>query len=77
MGILLGIGSLIYGMYILLSKLMGNIQVEGWTSMMVVFLFVSSFQTIAIGILGEYIWRTLDASRKRPLYVIEEIKKQS
>jgi dolichol-phosphate mannosyltransferase len=29
---------------------------------------------IALGILGEYIWRTLDASRNRPNYIVEEIQ---
>ncbi|MFL5742342.1 MAG: glycosyltransferase family 2 protein [Flavisolibacter sp.] len=74
-GLLLGIVSLLYGIYILVLKISGNIEVQGWTSMMVVFLFVSAFQTIALGIIGEYIWRTLDASRKRPLFIIEEIKR--
>ncbi|HWJ91346.1 MAG TPA: glycosyltransferase family 2 protein [Flavisolibacter sp.] len=74
-GLLLGCVSLLYGIYILISKLMGGIEVQGWTSMMVVFLFVSSFQTIALGIIGEYVWRTLDASRKRPVFIVEEVKR--
>jgi dolichol-phosphate mannosyltransferase len=41
--------------------------------MMAVFLFISSFQMIALGILGEYIWRTLDASNSRPNYVVDEV----
>ena len=32
-----------------------------------------SFQMIMMGVLGEYIWRNLDESRKRPLYVIEKL----
>jgi dolichol-phosphate mannosyltransferase len=55
------------------NKLTGNIAIEGWTSMMIVFLFISSFQMISLGVLGEYLWRTLDASRKRPNYVIDEV----
>jgi polyisoprenyl-phosphate glycosyltransferase len=72
-GLLLGGASFLYGFYILYAKLTGRIVLEGWSSMMVVFLFVSSFQTVALGILGEYVWRTLDSSRKRPLFVIEDI----
>jgi dolichol-phosphate mannosyltransferase len=41
---------------------------------MLVFLFVSAFQMVAIGILGEYLWRTLDASRKRPNYVVDKVE---
>jgi hypothetical protein len=38
-----------------------------------VVLFVSSFQMLALGIIGEYVWRGLDAARNRPLYVVQEI----
>ncbi len=73
-GLILGLVALFYGIFVLVSRISGVITLEGWTAMMVVFLFVSSFQMIAVGILGEYVWRTLDASRKRPNYIIEKIK---
>lgn len=74
-GIILGIIAFLYGVYIIILRLLGNIEVQGWTALMVVLLFVSSFQMIGLGILGEYIWRGLDASRKRPLYVVDKIYK--
>lgn len=72
-GFVLGAVAIAYALFILYNRLIGSIEVEGWTAMMLVFLFVSAFQMIAIGILGEYLWRTLDASRKRPNYVIDRI----
>jgi hypothetical protein len=72
-GLLMGTIALLYSMYILSGKLMGWIIVEGWTTMMVVFLTVSAFQMISIGIIGEYLWRNLEASRKRPAYVVDEV----
>ena len=72
-GFILAFVSILYAILILYNRLVGNIEVEGWSAMMLVFLFVSAFQMIAIGILGEYLWRTLDASRKRPNYVIDRI----
>jgi dolichol-phosphate mannosyltransferase len=72
-GIILGFGAFSYGLFILYAKLTGHIQVEGWSTMMVVFLFVSAFQMIALGIIGEYVWRTLDTARNRPLYVIDKV----
>lgn len=72
-GLFLGIISFIYTLYILFRKLTGGIDVEGWTTMMVVFLLVSSFQLIAIGIIGEYLWRNFEASRKRPAYIVDEV----
>ena len=72
-GIILGLIAFLYGMYILAAKFLGEIDVHGWTALMLVLLFVSSFQMIALGIIGEYVWRGLDATRKRPLYIIEQI----
>ncbi|MFZ4545650.1 MAG: glycosyltransferase family 2 protein [Saprospiraceae bacterium] len=72
-GIILGAGAFFYALFIIFEKLTGHIQVAGWSAMMIVFLFVSSFQMIALGIIGEYVWRTLDAARNRPLYVIDKI----
>jgi glycosyltransferase involved in cell wall biosynthesis len=73
-GFILGAVAIIYALFIVYNRLIGNISVEGWTAMMLVFLFVSAFQMIAIGILGEYLWRTLDASRKRPNYVVDKVE---
>lgn len=72
-GLTLGLISIVYAIFIMYNKLVGNIAVEGWTTMMLVFLFVSSFQMISLGIIGEYLWRTLDASRKRPNYIIDKV----
>lgn len=72
-GLLLGMIAMIYSVVIVCGKIFGLINVEGWTTMMVVFLVVSAFQMISIGIIGEYLWRNLEASRKRPSYVIDEI----
>jgi dolichol-phosphate mannosyltransferase len=71
-GFILGIVSLLYASFIIYNKIVGKIQIAGWSGLMVVILLVSSFQMIALGILGEYIWRTLDASRNRPNYVIDK-----
>jgi polyisoprenyl-phosphate glycosyltransferase len=40
---------------------------------MVVLMLVSAFQMIALGIIGEYVWRALDSSRSRPNFIIETI----
>lgn len=71
-GLALGVCALLYAAAILLFRITGYIEVEGWTTLMVVLLLVSSFQMIALGVIGEYVWRSLDASRKRPPYVVEE-----
>jgi polyisoprenyl-phosphate glycosyltransferase len=71
-GLIFGIISLLWGGWVLIAKITGLIPIQGWATLMAVLLFVSSFQMIAIGILGEYLWRTLDAVKGRPNYVVEE-----
>jgi dolichol-phosphate mannosyltransferase len=76
-GLLLGFIALLYAIYIALIKIIGITKVEGWTTMMVVFLLVAAFQMISIGILGEYLWRSLEAGRKRPVYIVDNVSKAS
>lgn len=72
-GITLGFIALLYSLVIIVLKFKGSIEPSGWSSMMVVILFVSSFQMIGLGIIGEYVWRNLEASRKRPIYVVDNV----
>ncbi|RYE22272.1 MAG: glycosyltransferase [Sphingobacteriaceae bacterium] len=73
LGLGLGLIAVIYGIYIICLKLISSNEPEGWTALMVVLLFVSAFQMVALGIIGEYVWRGLDAARQRPLYVVRHI----
>jgi glycosyltransferase involved in cell wall biosynthesis len=72
-GVIFGLIAFIYGLFIIVAKIFGLIPVQGWATVMAVILFVSSFQMLALGVLGEYIWRTLDASRNRPNYIVEKV----
>jgi dolichol-phosphate mannosyltransferase len=47
-------------------------QIDGWSSIMVVVLFIGGIQMLMIGTLGEYLWRNLEESRKKPLFFIEK-----
>lgn len=71
-GLILGLISFCYGLFVIYAKISGLVPLQGWTAIMVVLLFVSSFQMIALGIIGEYVWRTMDATRSRPNFIVEE-----
>ena len=73
LGLGLGFVALVYGLYVIALKVARPEEPAGWTTLMVVMLFVSAFQMIALGVIGEYVWRGLDAARKRPLYVVREV----
>ncbi len=64
--------SFIYAIITLFNRLLLNIRVEGWTTLMVALLFLSGVQMMMLGIIGEYLWRNFDESRKRPPFIIEE-----
>lgn len=61
----------LYALYIIANYFIGN-PVGGWSTIMVIILFLGGIQMIMLGIIGEYLWRNLDESRKRPLYFIEK-----
>lgn len=50
--------------------------IAGWPSLMCVVLCSSGLILSMMGILGEYLWRTLDAARNRPPFIIDEVKEQ-
>ena len=66
------IGAVIWALLVLIFKLMGIITVSGWTTLFMFNLFSFGIIMLTLGILGNYLWRTFDASRNRPAYIIEE-----
>ena len=65
-------GALIWALIVLIQRLSNSIQVTGWTTLFIFNLFSFGVTMLTLGILGEYLWRTFDASRNRPAYIIEE-----
>jgi dolichol-phosphate mannosyltransferase len=53
-------------------KLLSGKQIQGWASIMVVVLIIGGVQMIMLGVIGEYLWRNLEESRKKPLFLIED-----
>ncbi|SFC74626.1 glycosyltransferase family 2 protein [Butyrivibrio sp. YAB3001] len=62
----------IWAIVVLIAKLTGSIHVSGFTTLFLFNLLSFGVTMMSMGILGEYLWRTFDASRKRPPYIIEE-----
>lgn len=60
----------LYGAFILMRTLLYGRDVPGYTSLIVVILFLGSLQLISIGTLGEYIGRIYIESKQRPKYII-------
>jgi dolichol-phosphate mannosyltransferase len=73
LGISLSAVGLLYALALLILRLFIGIPVVGWVSLMAVLLVVSGVQLLMTGILGEYLWRNLDETRRRPRFVIDRI----
>lgn len=72
-GIVLSAAGLVYAAIVIALRLATSVQPEGWASLMIVVLIVSGVQMLMIGILGEYLWRNLDETRRRPRFIVESI----
>jgi glycosyltransferase involved in cell wall biosynthesis len=57
-----------YAGFAAVTRLVGNIPVQGWTSLLIAVLVIGGTQLLALGIIGEYLWRTLEVVRRRPLW---------
>lgn len=66
------IAAVVWGIVLVAQKLSGVEDMPGWTSLMVLMLFSFGVVMVMLGLLGEYIWRALDASRNRPPFLIDE-----
>jgi len=64
--------SLALVLWVFYEALIARRTVPGWSSTIVIILFLGGVQLFAIGMLGEYIGRIYDEVRGRPLYIIDE-----
>lgn len=65
-------GGLVFAAEVVRNWVVGH-PTEGWSSLMVVVLVMGGLQMVMSGILGEYLWRTLEEARRRPRYLVEEV----
>jgi dolichol-phosphate mannosyltransferase len=74
-GILFFIAGLIWTAYIVIRKVFFPYPYSaGWPAMMSLLSLGFGITNISLGIIAEYLWRTLDASRKRQVFIIDDIK---
>jgi dolichol-phosphate mannosyltransferase len=77
LGVLFAAAAFVWAIVIIVLRLVDGAEVVGWTALMVAVLFSSGLIMLSLGILGEYIWRTLDVAQNRPVYIVdEEVKKK-
>ena len=72
-GVIIFIIGLLWTGYTIFRKIMYDDLVSGWPALLSILLIGFGITNISLGIIAEYLWRTLDSSRKRPVFIIDEI----
>lgn len=75
LGIIIALISFILAAYYLLRYLTHGVSVAGWTTIIVLMLFLFGVSFIIWGLIGEYIGRIYFETKKRPKYIVQKIKK--
>ena len=72
-GVLTSLIAFLFGLWVLGKALVFGDPVRGYPSLMVVVLFLGGAQLMALGVIGEYLGRLYIESKRRPLFIIQEI----
>lgn len=72
MGVLISFGAFIYGLYFVSKTLIFGEPIRGFTTLIVVMLFLGGLQLLTIGVLGDYIGRIFNETKHRPVYLVKE-----
>ncbi|MBN2106983.1 MAG: glycosyltransferase family 2 protein [Deltaproteobacteria bacterium] len=73
-GFITALLSFSYGIFIFFLWFSAKgMPVRGWTSIIAIITFLLGLIMIMLGIIGEYLWRILDETRKRPSYIVDKV----
>jgi dolichol-phosphate mannosyltransferase len=72
-GLLVSLSAFLYAALVLYERLVNNIPVKGYAPIVILLALTAGIQMAMLGVLGEYLWRALDETRRRPSYVVDEV----
>jgi glycosyltransferase involved in cell wall biosynthesis len=72
LGLLLALFGFGWGIHIIMGVLISGKELPGYASLIVSILFIGGVQLIVLGVLGEYIGRVYEETKRRPLYLVAE-----
>lgn len=71
-GLLSCIGAFVGLIIVLVRTLIFGNPTEGWPSLVCIILFIGGLQLFCLGIVGQYIGKIFNETKKRPIYIIKE-----
>ena len=63
---------LVYFIYVIIKCIRLNVAIQAFQAIILLVLFFSGVQILLFGIIGEYLGRIFNASKNRPLYLVNE-----
>ena len=72
-GLVVALAAFVYAGVVFFAWLVNDIPVQGYAPIVILLALTAGVQMIMLGILGEYLWRVLDETRRRPAFVIDEV----
>lgn len=72
-GVLGTLSSVFVAAVVLISRLLGLIEVPGYTPIILTITFFGGLMTLGLGIIGQYLWLALRNSRQRPNYIVRTV----
>lgn len=72
-GSMTAIASFLYLLFVVLQKLIWGIDIPGYATIIVLILLLGGVQLLCIGIIGEYVGRTFEQTKQRPIYIAKEV----
>jgi len=71
-GFFISLLAFVYGVYVVGHALAHRVSVVGWSSLIASVYFLAGIIISILGIIGIYLGRTFDETKKRPLYVVRD-----
>lgn len=73
-GACVAVAAFLFGVYVVLHRLVSGVEVPGYASLASMIAFFSGVQLLAIGVIGEYVGRTYIESKMRPAFVVRKVE---
>ncbi len=73
-GLLVAVFAFLYGAQIIIKTMLFGNPVPGYPSLLAVVLFLGGMQLMTLGVIGEYLGRIFNETKRRPLYLVERFE---
>lgn len=64
-----------FGAVVLYARLSGRIDVPGYSATVLTVILFGGLNSLGLGMIGEYVWRTFENSKRRPLAIVSAVER--